>query len=172
MNSEMTSVYSGGIMYEYSYEDNKYGIVSLSGGNVKELDEYAFFKSALKANPAPTGDGGAASTTHAVDCPQSASNWQVEPSKVPTMPQQAEKYMKDGAGDGPGMAANDDGSQNAGGSGTSTADATSGQASPTGGSGKKGDDSAGVPAYGALEKGPLAVTGLTLLFTLCGALLL
>ncbi|KAJ2965708.1 hypothetical protein NQ176_g10486 [Zarea fungicola] len=31
MDKEMTGVYSGGIMYEYSYEESKYGIVQIDG---------------------------------------------------------------------------------------------------------------------------------------------
>lgn len=91
MNSEMTGVYSGGLMYEYSQEANKYGIVEISGSTVSELDEYANFKSALSKYPAPTGDGGAASTSHSVACPTSDSVWMVDPTKIPTIPSAAEK---------------------------------------------------------------------------------
>jgi hypothetical protein len=174
MNSEMTSVYSGGLMYEYSYEDNKYGIVQLKGGlkakTVEKLDEYDAFKSALKNDPAPTGSGGAATTTHAVSCPTSDAGWQVNPSLVPQMPDQAQKYMKDGAGKGPGFDLDGDGSQNAGGSGTSTASVTGGAASPTGSS--KNSDSAAAATLGPIDKAPFLVTGMAVLFTLFGALLL
>ncbi|KAJ3476557.1 hypothetical protein NLG97_g9093 [Lecanicillium saksenae] len=64
MSKEMTGVYSGGIMYEYSYEESKYGIVDISGkdgsGTVSKHGsgaEYDNFKKSLKANAAPTGDG-------------------------------------------------------------------------------------------------------------------
>ncbi|KAF5127546.1 1,3-beta-glucanosyltransferase gel1 [Metarhizium brunneum] len=175
MSSEMTGVYSGGLMYEYSYEDNKYGIVELKGGlkakTVDKLDEYDAFKSALKNNPAPTGAGGAASTTHSVSCPTSNAGWQVNPSLVPQMPSQAEKYMKDGAGKGPGFDLSGDGSQNAGDSGTSTASVTGGAASPTG-SGAKESDSAGVTTFGPVEKAPFIITGMVVFFTLFGTLLL
>ncbi|KAK2591439.1 1,3-beta-glucanosyltransferase [Conoideocrella luteorostrata] len=176
MKSEMTGVYSGGLMYEYSYEDNKFGIVKLDGlkgKSVSEMDEFAAFKSALSANPAPTGNGGAASTTHAVSCPTSDASWQVNPSLVPEMPSQAQKYMKDGAGKGPGFELDGDGSQNAGDSGTATASVTGGQASPTSGNGKnKESDNAGVSTLGPVDKAPFILTGLTFAFTLFGALLL
>ncbi|KAG5951871.1 beta-glucanosyltransferase [Claviceps sorghi] len=174
MNKEMTGVYSGGLMYEYSYEDNKYGIVkidSLRAKTVTETDEYAAFKSALKANPAPAGNGGASSTTHSVKCPPKDANWQVDPSLVPEMPSQAQKYMKDGAGPGPGFELDGAGSQNAGDSGMSTASVTGGQPSPTS-KNKKDSDSAAVATFGSLDKAPLVVTGLTLIFTLFGTLLL
>ncbi|KND91612.1 1,3-beta-glucanosyltransferase gel1 [Tolypocladium ophioglossoides CBS 100239] len=171
MNSEMTGVYSGGLMYEYSVEENDFGIVTLKGNSVDKSDEYDLFKSALKANPAPTGSGGAASTTHSVNCPTSDASWNVNPSLVPQMPEQAQKYMKSGAGGGPGLTG--DGSQNAPDSGTSTASITGGQASPTGsGSGKGGKDNAGVSTHGPMDKAPFIVSGLALCFTLFGALLL
>ncbi|OAA42230.1 glycolipid-anchored surface protein 5 [Metarhizium rileyi] len=174
MSSEMTGVYSGGLMYEYSYEDNKYGIVQLKGGlkakTVEKLDEYDAFKSALKNNPAPTGSGGAASTTHSVSCPASSAGWQVDPSLVPQMPSQAEKYMKSGAGKGPGFDLTGDGSQNAGDSGTATASVATGSASPT--SGAKESDSAGITTVGPVDKVPFIITGLALFLTLFGTLLL
>lgn len=173
MNKEMTGVYSGGLMYEYTYEDNKFGIVKLKdlkAKTVEKMDEYEAFKSALKANPAPTGDGGAAKTTHSVSCPTSDANWQVNPSMVPQMPSQAEQYMKGGAGKGPGFDLDGDGSQNAGGSGTSTASVTGGQASPTG-TGKQ-SDSAAVATLGPVDKAPFIVTGLAFFFALFGTLLL
>ncbi|KAG5926225.1 beta-glucanosyltransferase [Claviceps africana] len=172
MNKEMTGVYSGGLMYEYSYEDNKYGIVKIDGlraKTVKEMEEYAAFKSALKANPAPAGNGGASSTTHSVSCPPKDADWQVDPSLVPEMPSQAQKYMKDGAGTGPGFELDGAGSQNAGDSGMSTASVTGGQPSPTA-SGKK--DSAAAATFGSLDKTPVVVTGLALIFTVFGTLLL
>lgn len=164
----MSGVYSGGLMYEYSVEANNFGIVTLKGSTVSESDEFDLFKSALKANPAPTGSGGAASTSHSVSCPTSDASWNVNPSLVPSMPQQAEKYMKSGAGGGPGLGG--DGSQNAGDSGTSTASVTGGQASPTGTSDSK--DNAGISTHGPMDKAPFIVSGLALGFTLFGALLL
>ncbi|KAG5956064.1 hypothetical protein E4U57_002921 [Claviceps arundinis] len=174
MSKEMTGVYSGGLLYEYSYEDNKYGIVkidSLKAKTVTETDEYAAFKLALKNNPAPAGNGGAAATTHSVTCPARDASWQVDPSIVPEMPSQAQKYMKDGAGTGPGFELDGDGSQNAGDSGTSTAGTTGGKPSPTSG-GKKDSDSAAASLLGPVDKAPFILTGMTVVFTLFGTLLL
>lgn len=176
MSKEMTGVYSGGLMYEYSYEANEYGIVKLSdvkAKTVSKMDEFAAFKSILSASPAPTGSGGAATTTHAVNCPTSEAVWQVNPSLVPEMPSQAQKYMKDGAGKGPGFDVSGDGSQNAADSGTATASVTGGQASPTGkGSGSKGSDNAAPAALGPLDRSPFIITAVALFFTLFGTLLL
>lgn len=175
MSSEMSSVYSGGLMYEYSLEENDYGIVEIKNGKVKKLDEFDMFKNALSQNPSPTGDGGASSSTHAVDCPPKDPDWDVDPDYVPEMPKEAQKYMKQGAGGGPGL--NGPGSQTAGDSGTSTASTTGGQVSPTGssssdgGDGNSNDEGAAMSVHG-MTVGPLLVTGLALSFGLVGTLLL
>lgn len=72
--------------------------------------------------------------------------------------------MKDGAGKGPGLKG--DGSQNAG--GTSTGDAKPGSGSATG----TDKNAAGMTFGGPVDKAPFIVTGLAILFTLAGTLLL
>jgi hypothetical protein len=175
MSSEMSAVYSGGLLYEYSFEGDKYGIVTVDGDSstVKKSPSFDVYKAALKKYPEPTGSGGAASETHSAKCPAKASNWNVDPSEVPVMPEQAQKYMKSGSGKGPGLKGK--GSQQDTDSGTATASTTGGKASPTGASqdGSDGDDdSAGVSTHGPMDKAPFIVTGATLLFTLFGTLLL
>jgi hypothetical protein len=171
MSSEMSSVYSGGLMYEYSLEENDYGIVQIKNGKVDELDEFELFKKALADNPSPTGDGGASTSTHAVDCPPKDADWNVDPDFVPEMPKEAEKYMKQGAGTGPGLKG--PGSQTAGDSGTSTASTTGGVASPTGSSSSDGGDGNSDDEGAAMSlQAPLFVTALALSFGLFGTLLL
>lgn len=174
MSSQMSAVYSGGIMYEYSKEDNDYGIVTIDGDSVSKSDEYDLFKKALAANPTPTGSGGAASSSKAAQCPPKASGWNVDPSLVPEMPSQANKYMKKGAGSGPGLGG--DGSQNAADSGTATASATAGTASPTSSGGAasetESDSAAASLLLGPMDKAPFIVSGLAMVFTLFGTLLL
>ena len=170
MNSEMTSVYSGGLLYEYSMEANDYGIVNISGDNADPTNEFKMYASALSQDPAPTGNGGAASTSHGVPCPTMDSSWQVNPSLVPQMPSEAEKFMKNGAGQGPGL--DGSGSQQAGDSGTATASVSGGTSSPTSSSSSSGDESAGVPMHGSLSTGPVLVSGAVIVFTLLGACLL
>ncbi|KAJ3495955.1 hypothetical protein NLG97_g3019 [Lecanicillium saksenae] len=126
MSSDMTGVYSGGMMYEYSYEKNKFGIVKLSGengkGDVEKLGEYDNLKSSLTKYTSPTGDGGAARENKGVDCPAKTSSWNVDPILLPIMPREAAKFMKDGAGKGPGLTGK--GSQTAGDSGLSPGNST------------------------------------------------
>ncbi|OHE92959.1 glycolipid anchored surface protein [Colletotrichum orchidophilum] len=173
MNPEMTGVYSGGLMYEYSQEVSKYGIVEINGNTVSDLPEYANFKNALAKYPAPTGDGGANSTSHSSACPAKDSVWLADPSQIPTIPSAAEKYMTAGAGSGPGL--DGPGSQTAGDS-ASSGDTTGGtaSASASGHASATGSHNAapGMTFGGPIEKAPLAIAGLAAMFTLFGAFLL
>ncbi|KAI1820479.1 glycoside hydrolase family 72 protein [Xylaria intraflava] len=173
MNSEMTGVYSGGLLYEYSNEGNGYGIVDISGtggsATVKESDQFGLFKSALAKYPAPSGNGGFTSTTKAVACPTTDSIWDLGSwgeTALPAIPDAAKKFMTDGAGKGPGLSGA--GSQNAGGSSTGTAAAGSGSVSATA-SGDNGGSGRPAPP---MDMTFLFVTGVAGLFTLVGTLLL
>jgi hypothetical protein len=169
MGKEMSSVYSGGLMYEYSLEDNDYGIVEIDDGKVKTDKEFDLFKSALEKYPMPTGTGGAAKSSHGVECPKSESVWQVDPSYLPEMPAQAEKYMKDGAGKGPGI--DGKGSHDDADSGTATASVAVGTstASSDSSSSSDEDDDSGAASLGF---GALYITAAATAFTLFGTLLL
>jgi hypothetical protein len=169
MDSQMSSVYSGGLMYEYSLEDNDYGIVTIKNGKVTTEKEFDLFKSALSKYPMPTGTGGAAKASHGVACPTSESVWQVDPSYLPEMPSEAEKYMKDGAGKGPGI--NGKGSHFDTDSGTATASVAMGSSTSTGSASASGDDDDDSGAA-SLGFGALYVSAAATLFTLVGTLLL
>ena len=169
MSKQMTSVYSGGLMYEYSLEDNDYGIVKIKGDEVKHQDEFKLFKKALEKYPTPTGDGGASKETHGVDCPPKDPNWQIDTEEIPEMPKEAQKYMKDGAGDGPGFKG---GSQTAGDSGTATASVSGGMESPTSDAEQASVDGEDAGVSLSVGMGPMMVTGVTFLSALFGAILL
>jgi hypothetical protein len=64
-NTEMTSVFSGGLVYEYSEEGNGYGLVSISGDTVTPNADFTYLSSAYAAQTNPTGNGGASSTSAA-----------------------------------------------------------------------------------------------------------
>jgi hypothetical protein len=94
MSDKMTSVYSGGLMYEYALEPNNFGIVkipSAKGSDVDEQDGFDEFAKALKENPAPTGDGGFTATTNSVACPTKDENWLVDSTLLPAIPEGAMK---------------------------------------------------------------------------------
>ncbi|KAK8048734.1 glycolipid-anchored surface protein 5 [Apiospora phragmitis] len=164
MNKEMTGVYSGGLLYEYTKEGNGYGIVDPTSKDVDGPD-FKSFKDALKKYPTPTGDGGAASTTHSVKCPPKDDDWLVEDDSLPAIPDDAKKYMKDGAGTGPGLKG--DGSQNAGSTSTGTAAPGSGSVEAT----SSGKSEGGRPAP-SMDMTMLAVSGVASLFVLAGTLML
>jgi len=88
----MTDVYSGGLMYEYTQEENKFGIVEINGknglGERQELPEFASLSIALAQYAAPT-NAPFASTTNSVPCPTRDSNWLVDTSLLPAIPQGA-----------------------------------------------------------------------------------
>ncbi|XDG04379.1 hypothetical protein ABKA04_003994 [Annulohypoxylon sp. FPYF3050] len=170
MSDQMSAVYSGGLMYEYSREGNGYGIVELSGNSdtVKEETEFSAFQSALSKYPAPTGDGGFTSTTASVACPTVDDTWDLDSwgaSALPAIPTGAVKFMTEGAGTGPGLKG--DGSQNAGGTSTGTATPGSGSVTATA-SGKNGSGRPAPP----MDMSMFAVAGIVGAFTLAGTLLL
>lgn len=171
MSNKMDSVYSGGLMYEYSFDkDNKFGIVDIKGDSVEPRQpEYNNFKKALSKYEAPTGSGGAASKTNTQKCPPSSANWKIDTDKIPTIPKEAEKFMKEGAGKGPGL--DGPGSMDAKDSGTSTDTTASGKPSANTGDGDDEENAAGAlrPSLGML---PFASTGVALLCTMAGAFLL
>ncbi|CAP72732.1 uncharacterized protein PODANS_2_1620 [Podospora anserina S mat+] len=178
MSDKMTSVYSGGLMYEYAMGDNGYGIAkipSVKGSSVQKLDGFEKFASALAANPPPEGDGGFVSTTHANACPTKDANWLIDTTLLPAIPEQAKMLMMEGAGSGPGLGG--DGSQNAVDAGTSSGDAEQGSGTVTSSSTPKGSENAApatsTPANArAVVKIPLVLTGMVVVLTLGGSFLL
>lgn len=170
MNSEMTGVYSGGIVYEYSDESDNpgFGLVSIQGSSVSKLSDFAAYSTALASHPAPTGDGGFTSTTNTQACPSVDSDWLVSNTLLPAIPTGATKYMTQGAGKGPGLSGA--GSQNAGGTSTGDAQPGSGSASVTATPSSSSKSLAARPA--PLDKYGFVVTGVVFCATLVGTMLL
>ncbi|KXX73355.1 hypothetical protein MMYC01_209591 [Madurella mycetomatis] len=158
MHSNMTSVYSGGLMYEYSMERNNFGIVEIEGGQEngftdqtgerRELDEFEAFASAL---------------SRAAACPTADDHWIVDTTSLPAIPEGALRYFDEGAGEGPGL--NGPGSQWASDQ-ASTGEGGTGGGDSTGNNGQGGQNAA---MRGAM---PTVVSGLVVLFTLGAAIAL
>lgn len=161
---QMTPVYSGGLVYEYSQEASGYGLVELSGNNVKELDDFDSLKSALSGTKPPSGDGGYQSSGSASTCPSKSDTWDVANDDLPAIPEPATKYMKNGAGTGPGLQGQ--GSQNAGTQSSGTATAGSGAAGAT------GSHSAATALAPNFSKTPFVCSLVLLLSTFLGAVTL
>lgn len=179
MHSNMTGVYSGGLMYEYTMEPNRFGIVEIKGGQEnggadqtgerKELPEFAAFASALKKWPAPAGDGGYTSTTKAAACPTKDEHWDVDSTTLPEIPQGARKYFQEGAGKGPGLKG--DGSQWATDQASTSEGGSAGSGTSGGGSSTKPNAAARGTTPSA-DKAPFIISAAVVLFTLVGAVAL
>lgn len=128
-HTNMTSVYSGGLAYEYTVEPNGYGIVELKDGKIEPNDDYDRLKDAYKKTANPKGDGGYKSNGSASECPAESDEWEVEGTALPAIPTAASKYMTAGAGTGPGL--DGTGSHFAGETSESTATAGSGASTRT-----------------------------------------
>lgn len=177
-SKKMTSVYSGGLVYEYSQEDSNYGLVKISGDDVKELDDFTALQSAFKKTANSEGDGGYNKTGGASTCPKEQKPaWAVPNDDLPAIPEPAKKYMKNGAGKGKGFSGS--GSQNAGTSSTGTAEpgSASVDGSDYSSSGSDSSASGSATSEGAaanlrisnMSMAPIAVGMVTVLSTLFGA---
>lgn len=166
-STQMTAVYSGGLVYEYSEEGSNYGLVKIDGNDVTEKDDYTELKNALKKTPNPNGDGDYNSTGGANGCPAAdPPNWDVSNDSLPTIPAAAKKFMTDGAGKGPGFSGS--GSQDKGtkSSGTSTNSTTTAESSDAVATSKGAAASIRAPE---LSFTPVVCSAVVALFTLFGA---
>ena len=85
-STNMTAVYSGGLVYEYSQEEADYGLVTISGTTVTELADFTALETAFQNTANPTGDGGYNSTGGASGCPAQSANWNVTGDALPAIP--------------------------------------------------------------------------------------
>lgn len=181
----MSGVYSGGLVYEYSEEDSNYGLVKIDGDSVTENEDFQALMKQFKDNPSPEGDGGARTDGAASECPANSDSWEVKDFKddeLPAIPDGAEKFMEDGAGKGPGLKG--DGSQNAGGGSTETAEAGSGSVTAVASNAASSGSSTGAAdaaassgaasglSAGEMGKAPFVCAAVVLISTLFGASLL
>lgn len=175
-STDMSSVYSGGLVYEYSQEDSKYGLVEIDGSNVKELDDFTTLKNAYANATDPSGDGGYKASGSASQCPKEGKSWNVTISddQLPAFPSGASDYLKNGAGTGPGLKG--DGSQSAGSKETDLAGAGDGAVTSGAAAGSTGSSTPSKGAASALRPGefslaPLAMGAVVLVSSLFGGLL-
>ncbi|CAO2647343.1 Nn.00g082650.m01.CDS01 [Neocucurbitaria sp. VM-36] len=168
-STNMTSVYSGGLVYEYTVEPNGYGIVEIGDdGEITPNDDFKRLKTAYEATDNPTGDGGYKQSGSASECPAQSDEWEVEGTGLPAMPTGASKYMDEGAGTGPGL--DGDGSHFAGEPSESTATAGSGNPTRTP-TGESSGNSSSQGAAAGLEV-PVRFVGMIAASVLFGAMLL
>lgn len=168
-STQMTGVYSGGLVYEYSEEGSGYGLVTIDGVSVSENSDFGALQSALSGVQDPPDNGGYNATGGASSCPgKNSPDWDVENDALPAIPKPAMKYMTEGAGKGPGLTG--PGSQSSGTRSSGTASQGSGQVSATGSSTASG--AAGALVVPEFSWTPLVCMSAMLLSTFFGATLL
>lgn len=173
---KMTSVYSGGLVYEYSKEGDstqeKFGLVDVSSGQPKELTDFKTLQQAFSSTPIPTDDGGYKPSGGASTCPSKSSTWSVKDDALPAMPPQASQYFAKGAGKPVGLTG--EGSQEAGAESPGTATAGSGKPSTT--ADGSGSSSSGAKKSGAdvprMSFAPIICGCVVFMSSLVGAALL
>lgn len=73
-SEDMTGVFSGGLVYEFTEEDNKYGLVKLDGDDANIMSEYDSLVTAFaKAPTEPKIPSSATNPKRPVDCPAESS---------------------------------------------------------------------------------------------------
>jgi len=164
-STNMTSVFSGGLVYEYSEEGNGFGLVTISGTSVVTATDFPSLASAYSAATNPTGLGGATTTSAVTTCPTESSEWEVSGDSLPAIPVKALAYDKTGAGTGPGLSGA--GSQEAGDAeneSSGTATAGSGTVTETASSSSKATSKGA--AVGAVPKADFQVLGVAMVVVL------
>lgn len=176
-SSNMTSVYSGGLVYEYTKEgqdkQTKFGLVEVDGKTATELPDFGTLQKAFSNVSPPSGDGGYKSSGSASKCPPKSDTFLEGSNDLPAMPEQAKQYFKNGAGAGVGL--DGTGSQEVGAESSGTATAGSGTVTETAkGAGssstKKGD--AGALRAPEMALAPLVCGMVVVACTFLGATLL
>ncbi|KAM3586808.1 1 3-beta-glucanosyltransferase gel4 [Umbelopsis sp. WA50703] len=95
--SDMTGVWSGGVVYEWSQEDNNYGLVKMdASGSVTPLPDYQNLKNQLaKVSPQGVSMDSYNPTNQASQCPAQNANWQASSILPPTPSEGSCKCMMD-----------------------------------------------------------------------------
>lgn len=83
---DMSGIWSGGIVYEWSQQDNSYGLVQIdANGNVTPLTDYQNLKAELaKVSPKSVTMDSYSSSAQASQCPAQNENWQASSNLPPT----------------------------------------------------------------------------------------
>lgn len=93
-SSDMTGVFSGGLVYEFTQETNNFGLVKISpnGTYDEKLVDFNNLQKMYKSTANPTGDGGYQQNLPAKSCPAQDDLWQAS-NTLPALPSGASQYM-------------------------------------------------------------------------------
>lgn len=93
---DMTDVWSGGVVYEWTQENNNYGLVKINDGKAELLTDYHNLQKALaKAKPKGINMDAFNEEREAPECPQGSSNWKASSKLPPTPSEGACTCMRD-----------------------------------------------------------------------------
>ncbi|SCV05960.1 LANO_0H18976g1_1 [Lachancea nothofagi CBS 11611] len=98
-STQMSSVFSGGLVYEYSNEANNYGLVDIeSQTSVNKLTDFQNLKKEYQMTSNPQGDGGYSKNGNVSTCPSyEKGTWEAN-NTLPPMPSAASAFFSQGAG--------------------------------------------------------------------------
>lgn len=168
---DMTPVFSGGLVYEYSQEINNYGLVEVSPNSttVVKRPDFDALKKMYEKVPLPTGDNNYKPNGSPSKCPEKTSLWEADDT-LPPMPDTASKYLESGAGAPRGT--NGPSNQYVPGEGEKPTDTGSAGPAPTrtGITNDSKGDNKGVA--GRVETGVAWTFGLTAVVALAGSIML
>ncbi|RPA86774.1 glycolipid anchored surface protein GAS1, partial [Ascobolus immersus RN42] len=98
-STQMTGVFSGGLVYEYTQEDNDYGLVEVQGDKVVKFADFDNLKKQFSTVKNPSGDGGYKKNGKPSACPPKSKDWDFTPfDTLPAMPAGGQKLIDEGAG--------------------------------------------------------------------------
>ncbi|KAK6463526.1 pH responsive protein 1 precursor [Scheffersomyces coipomensis] len=85
-STEMTDVWSGGIVYMYFQEENDYGLVSVNGNSVSTMADFQYYSSEINnISPSYANSASAsAAATQTLACPAIAATWAASENLPPT----------------------------------------------------------------------------------------
>ncbi|QPG76214.1 1,3-beta-glucanosyltransferase [Brettanomyces nanus] len=98
-STQMSPVFSGGLVYQYTEDSSKYGLVEIEGDSVETLTDFENLKDELNLTSDPIGDGDYSATGEESACP---TDWAFS-INIPTAPDGLSKLLKNGATGGNGF---------------------------------------------------------------------
>ncbi|ABN65236.1 GPI anchored surface protein [Scheffersomyces stipitis CBS 6054] len=91
-STDMSAVFSGGLVYEYSQEASNYGLVEIDGNSITTDTDFDNLKKQYADTKNPSGDGGYSKNLKYSDCPKKDATWNAT-TDIPDTPAGALKYV-------------------------------------------------------------------------------